>query len=127
MGGTALAGLLGPPGCALALPASAAANCRFHHRIGMQVPNRHGYSRLCLGKIRAARAGVMALSIPTLRSPVGAAPIEETRPSLGPASHEPMTVTVPHTSLVSVILPTFNRLQFLSAAVDSVFSQSFED
>jgi glycosyltransferase involved in cell wall biosynthesis len=38
-----------------------------------------------------------------------------------------MTVTVPYTPLVSVILPTFNRLQFLPAAVDSVFSQSFED
>ena len=38
-----------------------------------------------------------------------------------------MTGTMPHTPLVSVILPTFNRLQFLPSAVDSVFSQTFED
>jgi hypothetical protein len=29
--------------------------------------------------------------------------------------------------LVSVVLPTFNRLKYLSAAVDSVFAQSFRD
>ena len=29
--------------------------------------------------------------------------------------------------LVSIVLPTFNRLHYLSAAVDSVFAQTFED
>ncbi len=31
------------------------------------------------------------------------------------------------TPTVSIILPTFNRLQYLRAAVDSVFGQTFED
>jgi glycosyltransferase involved in cell wall biosynthesis len=38
-----------------------------------------------------------------------------------------MTVTKPHAPAVSVILPTFNRLQFLPLAVESVFCQTFED
>ncbi len=28
---------------------------------------------------------------------------------------------------VSIILPTFNRLQYLRAAIDSVFGQTFQD
>jgi glycosyltransferase involved in cell wall biosynthesis len=31
------------------------------------------------------------------------------------------------TPTVSIVLPTFNRLQFLRAAVDSVFNQTFTD
>ena len=31
------------------------------------------------------------------------------------------------TPLVSIILPTFNRLEFLRSAVDSVFSQTLTD
>jgi glycosyltransferase involved in cell wall biosynthesis len=38
-----------------------------------------------------------------------------------------MIATMPRTPLVSVILPTFNRLQFLPSAVESVFSQTLED
>jgi len=38
-----------------------------------------------------------------------------------------MIVTMPHRPVVSVILPTFNRLQFLPSAVESVFLQTFED
>ena len=59
--------LLVSPGCALVVGAAAAAHCRFHHSVGVQIPDRHGHPRFFLGQIDAAGARVVALSIPTLR------------------------------------------------------------
>src|ERR1700721_4665031 len=92
MGRAAVGGLLVSPGCALALRAASPANRRFHDCIGMQIPDHHGHPRVCLGKVRPESAGVMAVSIPTIRSPLGAPCFEKTHPSLGPTCHEPMTI-----------------------------------
>src|ERR1700675_1282295 len=88
MGRAAVGGLLVPPGCAVALRASAETNRRFHDRIGMPIPHHHGHPRVCLGKVGSARAGCMAISISKIRSPLGAACFEKTHPSLGSARHE---------------------------------------
>src|ERR1700722_4483119 len=91
MGRARVGGLLVPPGCTVGLCAPSAANRRFHHGVGMQIPDGHGRSRFCLGKICPARTGVLALSVSTLRSPLGTARLEKAHPPVGPARHEPMS------------------------------------
>src|ERR1700691_592623 len=86
-----MGGLLVPPGRTVGFRATSAANCRFHDGVGMQIPDGHGRPRFCLGEIRPARAGVMALSVSALRSPLGTASLEKAHPSVGPARHEPMS------------------------------------
>ncbi len=89
--------LLVPPGCSLGVRASAQANSRFHDGAGMQISHHHGYSRLRVGQVRSASAGVLALPLSTIRPSVGAARLEKTDQAMGPSCHESMTI-LPHRS-----------------------------
>src|ERR1700678_3917596 len=92
MGRAAVCGLLVPPGRPVALRTSTAANRRFHDCFGMQVSDGHGRPRSCVGKVGSASAGVMAISLETIRCPLGAQPVEKAHPSMGSPYHEPVTV-----------------------------------
>src|SRR5580700_5277190 len=76
--------------CSVAVGAFAPPNCRFHHRLGLQISDHHGHPRVCLGKVRSAGAGVVALSVSTIRPPLGTPRLEKAHPPLGPACDEPM-------------------------------------
>src|SRR3984957_271498 len=92
MGRAAVGGLLVPPGCAVGFRAPAAPNRRFHHGLGMQISDRHGHSCLKVGKVRSARVGVLAISVSTIRSPLGASRFEKAHPPLGSARDELVTI-----------------------------------
>src|SRR5580692_102191 len=107
MGRAQVGGLLVPPGCTVGFRAPATPNRRFHHRLGVQISDRHGHSCLPVGEVRSASAGVLAISVSTIRSPLGAPRVEKTHPSLGSACDELMTI-MPRRSLHAVQVSFFN-------------------
>src|ERR1700689_5518112 len=82
--------LLVSSGCSLALRAFAPPNRGFHDRLGLPISDRHGHPRFGVGQVRAARARRLALSVPALRSPVGASRLPQADSPLGSARHEPL-------------------------------------
>src|SRR5277367_5973097 len=85
-----MVGVLVPYRCALADATDAKQDTRFHHGSRLQVSHRYRRAFALLGKIGAARTGVVALSLPALRAALGTQFFKALHPIVGPASIGPV-------------------------------------
>src|SRR6516162_10339761 len=60
----------------VAFRATAPANPRLHHSVGMPLSDHYGYSCTGCREDRFARAGVLALCVSKIQSPLGAGPLQ---------------------------------------------------
>src|ERR1700677_5158666 len=117
-----------PRARALGDRSSAAADPQFRHGTGLPIPDCAGHPRQLMDQIDPECTGGLALSAAHVRSALGTRPVEEAGPSRGSARDWNLkTMRASNAPLVSIILPTFDRLRFLRPAVDSVLAQSFID
>src|SRR5665213_603279 len=90
MGAAEVGAILVPYGYTVADPAATPENSRFHHRTGVQIPDRHRRALAPLGQSGAAGAGVVALSLSALRPALGVGFLEALHPFVGSARVRPL-------------------------------------
>src|ERR1700742_3599153 len=90
MGRSAVDLLLVSHRCPLAHPTLARAHPRLHHGSWLPLSHRHGCAFAPLGKISAAGARLLAISISTLRQTVGAGLHKALHPLVGSARRRPL-------------------------------------
>src|SRR5487761_208721 len=103
MGRASLAVVLVPYGYAEADEPPAAANTRFHDGARMQISDRHRCPLAPVGKVGAADARVVALSLQALRGGVGAGGRQASRSPLGPAPGRPVGARIDERSQLHVV------------------------
>src|SRR5688572_2214613 len=95
--------------CAVGFASTSPTNSRFHDGTGLQVSHPDGYSLRALGQGGAADARVVALPISTLRSTLGARPLQKIHPAMGSARFQPLaghTCVVPRRTDQFLYRPT---------------------